>query len=324
MKLVSAAEIDAALDFTSLIDALGDAFAHPPVQPVRHHHTIETGNAGGSTNTLLLMPAWQNLTGKTVAQREDAMLGVKIVAVAPENGARGLPAVNGTYLLCRALTGEVLAAMDGQRITLWRTAAASALAARYLARPDTSTMAMLGAGALAPFLVRAHASVRPIKTVLIWNRSLAPAEALAETLSKDGFSCRVVGDPDEAVRIADLISAATLSQKPLIKGALLKPGTHLDLVGAFTPDMREADVDAVARSEVHVDTRAGALKEGGDLVQALKAGALSAEQVLSELTELVTDKKSGRTNNHAITLFKSVGAALEDLAAANLVWSRLA
>jgi ornithine cyclodeaminase len=315
MRVFTADEIDALLSFPALIDAVSEAFAHPPVQPVRHHHPVATGRA--ADNMLLLMPAWEDLAAGVDPQ--SAVLGVKIVTVAPLNGELGLPAVMGSYLLMKAATGEMLAMMDGPRLTLWRTAAASALAARHLARADASSMAMLGAGALAPFLIRAHATVRPIKTVRIWNRSRDASERLAAQMAEVGFAATAVSSADDAVDGADIVSAATLSTTPVIRGALLKPSAHVDLVGAFTPAMREADDDAVARAEVHVDTRAGALKEGGDLVQAIAAGRFTASAVKSELAELVTGRAPGRTSPQAVTMFKSVGAALEDLAAAKLV-----
>ena len=318
MRIVSAADVDAHLNFPDLIDALDAAFANPPIQPVRHHHTIE--GAQGTNNTLLLMPAWHDMKYGDV---NDAYLGVKIVTVAPDNGQKSLPAVMGTYLLMRAATGEVLAAIDGQRLTVWRTAAASALAARYLARPNSAVLAMMGAGALAPFLVKAHASVRPIKKVIIWNRSRSAATRLAAELSRDGFETSVTLDADEAVAQGDIVSAATLSTIPIIRGAVIKSGAHIDLVGAFTPLMRETDDQAVSRAEVYVDTRAGALKEGGDLVQAIASGAFSANLVRGELSELAQKTISFERSANSVTLFKSVGAALEDLAAATLLWNSI-
>lgn len=317
MRVISAGEIDAALTFPALIDALGHAFAHPPVQPVRHHHPIATG--GAADNMLLLMPAWNPLTGE---EGGEAHLGVKVVTVAPANGALAMPSIMGTYLLMKASTGEVLAVMDGPRITTWRTAAASGLASQFLSRADSSVLALLGAGALAPFMARAHAAVRPIREIRVWNRSRGAAEALAASLTADGLAARAVDDPEEAVRGADIISSATLSTTPLIRAAWLKPGAHVDLVGAFTPAMRECDGETVRRAEVYVDTRAGALKEGGDLVQAIAEGCFSADAVRGELTELARGTAPLRSSADAITLFKSVGAALEDLAAASLIWAR--
>jgi ornithine cyclodeaminase/alanine dehydrogenase-like protein (mu-crystallin family) len=247
MDVIDAAGIDRALTFPSLIDALADAFRGDIVTPVRHHHEVERP---GTHGTLLLMPAW---TGPATP---DGHVGVKIVTVFPENGARNLPSVLGTYLLMEGATGEPRAALDGSRLTVWRTAAASALAARYLARPEASRMAMVGAGSLAPFLIRAHASQRPIREVSLWNHRPERAESLAAELRAEGLPVTAVTDLEGAVRQADLVSCATLSTAPIVSGAWLKAGAHLDLVGAFNLKMREADDEALRRAQVWVDTEA--------------------------------------------------------------------
>jgi ornithine cyclodeaminase len=315
MRLVSAAEIDEALDFPSLIDALAQAFRGGIVAPPRHHHVVERD--GGTAATHLLMPAWTS-----EAARDDAFLGTKIVNVFPDNGARGLPAVLGVYVLQSGATGEPLAAMDGARLTQWRTAAASALAARFLARSDARRLLIVGAGALAPFLVRAHSSVRPIDEVAIWNHRKAGAEKLAAALRGQRWRVSVAHDLEAAVRWSDVISCATLSTAPLIAGAWLQPGQHVDLVGAFNLQMREADDEALRRARVFVDTDS-ALGEGGDIALALRAGAIDRAHVVADLGALCRGAV-GRTGAKEITLFKSVGASLEDLAAAMLVWRKLA
>jgi ornithine cyclodeaminase/alanine dehydrogenase-like protein (mu-crystallin family) len=228
----------------------------------------------------------------------------------------------GTYLLLAGDNGEPLATFDGVALTLWRTAAASALAASYLARQDARVLAMIGAGALAPRLIAAHAAVRPIEAVLIWNRTFAKAEMLARALDRPGLAVSAVDDIGQAVAAADIVSAATMASEPLIRGDLLKPGTHVDLVGAYLPTMREADDAAVIRARVYVDTRAGALHEAGDIVQPVAAGIL-AEDRIADLFDLVRSRVPGRRAADEITLFKSVGTAIEDLAAAVLVYRRL-
>jgi len=315
MRWVSAAEIDEALDFPALIDALAQAFSGGFTAPKRHHHAIE--RAGAATATHLLMPAWT-----TQDAQGGAWLGTKIVNVFPDNGRRGLPAVLGLYILQSGSTGEPLAAMDGARLTHWRTAAASALAARFLARGDARRLLMVGAGALAPFLVRAHAAVRPIEEVTVWNHHRAGAEKLVASLSGRGWRIRVAEDLETAARAADVICCATLSGAPLIAGAWLAPGQHLDLVGAFNLEMREADDEALRRARVFVDTDA-ALTEGGDVALALRAGAIDRAHVVGDLGALCRGAPR-RTGPQEITLFKSVGAAIEDLAAAMLVWRKLA
>ncbi len=309
MRVITAAEIDGALSFPALIEALAEAFRGAFVAPPRHHHTI----AGeGAPATLLLMPAW------TDAGR-GGFVGVKTVSVFPDNGRRGLPSVFGTYLLMSGDTGEPLAALDGTRLTLWRTAAASALAASRLARDDTTSMVMVGAGALAPFLIRAHCAVRPIARVALWNHRPEKADRLAATLAGEGLPVGATRDLEAAVRAADILSCATLTTTPLVRGAWLKPGAHLDLVGAFNLAMREADDEALQRARVYIDTPA-AKTEGGDVALGLKSGAIRESDLKGDLFALCRGVVPGRTNRDEITLFKSIGAAIEDLAAAMLVW----
>jgi ornithine cyclodeaminase len=226
-------------------------------------------------------------------------------------------------MLLSGETGEPLAVMDGRVLTAWRTAAASALAARHLAREDAAHLVMVGAGALAPHLVRAHAAVRPIKQVTLWNRTRGRAVATGFGLAAGGIPVDVTDDLEAAVREADIVSCATLSSEPLVRGAWLRKGTHLDLVGGFTPRMREADDQAVKRARVYVDTREGALREAGDMVQPLKRKVLAKADIRGDLLDLCRGTAKGRTSASQITLFKSVGSAIEDLAAAMLVWRSL-
>lgn len=312
MRFVTAAEIDAALTWPALIAPLRDAFRGDVVTPTRHHHSLARPDGDA---TLLLMPAWQKGAG--------GYAGVKIVSVFPGNAARGKPSVIGTYLLLDGDSGEPLAALDGQALTAWRTAAASALAASYLARTDAWRLVMVGAGALAPRLIAAHAAVRPIAEVAIWNRHPERALALAAELDRPGLRVTATQDLAAAVATADIVSAATMSREPLIRGAWLRPGAHVDLVGAYNPAMREADDAAVARATVYVDTRAGALHEAGDLVQAIAAGVLEEGGIAGDLFDLCRGTAPGRRSADEITLFKSVGTAIEDLAAAVLVYERL-
>ncbi|PWJ84205.1 ornithine cyclodeaminase [Pseudaminobacter salicylatoxidans] len=319
MQMISAAEVDHALSFPGLVETLRKAFHDGAIQPVRHHHAVE--HATGADSTLLLMPAWTDFNAEGVSG--NGHIGVKIVTVSPDNNAIGKPAVMGLYLLLDGTTGEPQALIDGQRLTQWRTACASALAATYLAREDASRLLIVGAGAVAQFLARAHAAVRPIKQVSIWNRTPANAQKVANELRAEGFDAIVSDDLDADAAEADIISCATISNTPLIRGKVLQPGTHIDLVGAFTPDMRESDDEAIRRARVYVDTRAGATKEAGDIVQALASGALSADGIVADLHELARGQKPGRRKAEEITLFKSVGAALEDLAAGIAVYEAL-
>jgi ornithine cyclodeaminase len=312
MRFIDAAEIDRALTFPALIDALREAFRGGTTVPVRHHHTIP--RADGADATFLLMPAWHD--------DPQGFIGTKLVTIFPDNAARNRASVLGTYVLMEGATGEVVALLDGVALTLWRTAAASALAATYLARPDATRMVMIGAGALAPRLIAAHVSVRPIREVLIWNRDGARAAALAAKLDRPGLSVRATDDLAAAVASADIVSSATLSPDPLIRGEWLHPGAHVDLVGAFTPQMREADDTAIARARVHVDTRGGATREAGDIVQPLASGVLTQDAIRGDLFDLAAGRAPGRQAADEITLFKSVGTAIEDLVAAALVHRR--
>ena len=319
MLNISAAEVDKALDFRGLVETLRAAFQAGAVQPVRHHHTVERPD--GSATTLLLMPAWTDFAAAGAS--DGGFIGVKIVSVTPNNNALGKPAVMGVYLLMDGRTSEPLALIDGQRLTLWRTACASALASTYLSREDSRQLTIIGAGALSPFLARAHAAVRPIEKISIWNRTRANAGKVVEELRADGLQAEVADDLDSAVAGADIVSAATISTVPLVKGEHLKPGAHVDLVGAFSPVMRESDRAAISRASVYVDTRAGATKEAGDIVQAIAEGSLKAENIRGDLFELARGSAKGRASADEITLFKSVGAAIEDLAAAVAVYGKV-
>jgi alanine dehydrogenase len=325
VRILSAAEVDAALDDLALIVRLESLFRAGCEMPLRHHHLVRAPLGPGSADAmLLLMPAWTRaLSSPAMAPR----IGVKIVTVFPDNDRRALPSIYGQYLLLDATTGQTLAMLDGTMLTKRRTACASGLASRYLSRPDSSRLLMIGTGALAPQLVRVHAKVRPIREVAIWGRTPAHAEALATELAGSlpkalgrPIAVRAVADRKTAIGEADIVSCATLSKTPLVEGAWLSEGQHLDLVGAYTPEMRESDDKAAWRARVYVDTRAGALKEAGDIIQPLANGTIEEDDIIADLFELARGQQTGRLPGDAttITLFKSVGAALEDLAAAEL------
>lgn len=316
MRIVSADDIANVLTYGALVDALAEAFRSEIGLPVRHHHTIPQP---GRDATLLLMPAWA-VAGRAEGDR---YLGCKLVTIFPDNVQQNRPSLYGEYLLMSGETGEPLALIDGRALTAWRTAAASALASRFLSREDSSHLVMIGAGTLAPHLVRAHCSVRPLKRVTVWNRTKAKAISMAFGLAVTGIETEVTDDLEEAVREADILSCATLSVTPVIKGAWLKKGAHVDLVGGFTPKMREADDQAIKRARVYVDTRAGATKEAGDIVVPLRKKMIARTDIKGDLFELCRGKAKSRTSASQITLFKSVGTAIEDLAAAMLVWKGL-
>jgi ornithine cyclodeaminase len=303
LRFYSADDVARALDYPRLADALAAAFARGAQVPLRHSHNLSDRDA------LLLMPAWS-----------DSALGVKLVTVFPENAARGAATVNALYVLFDRARGAPVALIDGEELTLRRTAAASALAARFLARQDASNLLLVGSGRLASYMARAHYALRPgLTRVHVWGRSDQRAQTTAQLLRDASLPAEVVTDLESAVRAAHIVTCATTSTTPLVRGVWLAPGTHLDLVGGFRRAMREADDAAIGRARIVVDTYAGALAEAGDLVEPLERGVITRSNVVAELAELARGDKPGRTSAAEITLFKSVGTALEDLAAAELV-----
>lgn len=303
-RLLSPADVVAAVEAAFRIYAAGRADV-PPRSAVR-----------AADGLLLVMPAAATRDG-------DADLGAKLVSVYPGNRARGHPTLHATYLLLDGTTGAPLAVLEGTFLTGIRTGATSALAARYLARSDTRRAVCFGCGAQAAFQLRCLAGVLPLARVDVAGRDPARAAAFARAMAAElGLPVEVARDPREAARGADLVTCATTSATPVVFGADLRPGTHLDLVGAFRPTDREADSEAVRRARLVVDTYAGALEEAGDVLLALREGAIDGTHVVAELAELVTGARAGRRDAREITAFKSVGFALEDLATARLAYNR--
>lgn len=311
MRFISGEEIASAFSYKEFIPVLREAFCENYTVPKRHHHEFENG-VGKNTSTLLLMPAWS----------KGDHLGVKMVTVSPYNSEFDLPAIQGIYTLMNAKNGLIKAQMDAKMLTVKRTAATSALASLYLSREDSSTLLMVGTGALAPELIESHSTVRPIKKVLIWGRNPDKAHKLKNQLQHLDLEIEAVTSLEDGVRLADIISAATLSQEPLIHGEWLQPGQHLDLVGAYKPNMREAD-DAVMKSASIFIDHEGALSESGDLAIPLGNGTISKNDIKADLFELCKESKQGREISQEITVFKSVGHALEDLAGALYVLNKL-
>jgi ornithine cyclodeaminase len=306
-------EVATKAPYRDVIEALRHAFQQGFEAPHRVHHAI--ARRGGQDASLLIMPSW-------TANGDRAYAGLKTVTVIGDNPQHGRPTVQASYLLISADTGATLAIMDGTAITLRRTAAAAALAADYLARRDAASLLMVGAGALAPHVVRAHAVMRPIRRVLVWNRSQVRAGELSSELQREGIEAGPVQSLEHASESADIISCATTSNAPLLRGAWLRPGTHVDLMGAFKPDMRETDGEAIALSRVYVDTIAGAAAEAGDLLAAEREGSFRMADIITDLAGLCRGQDKGRSNDSEITLFKSCGTAIEDLATAILIYER--
>jgi len=316
MRFVNAEAVRAALPWAALEYALERMFREGCAAPLRHRHALP--QAAGPEAMLLLMPAWSEATDAPAWRGPAATryTGVKIVHVTPGNGARGLPAVQAVYLLSDGETGQPIALLDGGELTDRRTAAASTLAGRFLARPDSRRLLVLGAGRVAEALAEAWADRFALDQVAIWSRRPEQSAALVARLAAHGVPAVVAPSADP--RGFDIVSAATLAEVPLIRGAEVDPGAHIDLVGAFRPTMRESDSALLARATLVVDTRAGGLAEAGDVVQAIAEGAITTEHVAADLADLCRGTHPGRSRPEEVTVFKSVGWAGEDLAAAIL------
>lgn len=299
MRVYAAEDVHARLPWPKLVAALEQVVASGATAPLRHAHALS------ASDSLLLMPAW-----------DDRLIVTKLVTVMP-----GAPhTVQATLLVLDRASGQPLACLDGEAVTLRRTAAVSALAALRLARPDAQRLLLVGTGRLAPWMARAHCALRPgLKQVDVWGRNPLAAVALAAELGREGLPARAVSDLPAAAHAADIVCCATTARAPVVLGAWLRPGTHLDLVGAFRADMREVDDAAVLRATIVVDSLPGALAEAGDLVQPIRAGVLARERVATDLAALLRAPLPAAAAGADLTLFKSVGMAVQDLAAAHAV-----
>lgn len=310
LPFINSTQLTLCLPYPTLIDALRATFSQAIHAPLRHTHRL---SEEGPTS-LLIMPVWQ----------EAQELGIKIVTVAPNNYLAGQPTVHALFILMDAATGAPLALMDGEQLTLRRTAAASALASDYLSRKNSHHLLLVGTGRLAPHMAIAHCATRPIDQVTVWGRNPRSVAHTANTLRAEGLPEHIAihqaTDLSAAVNQADIICSATTSKEPLIYHDWVRPGTHIDLVGGFRPDMREADDALMRHAHIFVDTYQGALAEAGDLIQPIQQGLITREAVRAELADLTTHRHAGRMNEDEITIFKSVGTAIEDLCAAKLAW----
>ncbi len=305
MRFVDGNTAHRLLDYEALIDALEQA--HKGDMPLVDTSTLVPPEGQGVPGEgFLILPAWNYGT----------MFGVKMVTVLPTNAANpgNHPSIQAVYQLFDGDTGTPTLTVDGNALTLRKTAADSGLGTRYLARRDAHCLLMVGAGELAPHLIRAHVAERPtIGRVLIWNRGMERAATLAEMLLRDGIPAEATADREAAAREADIICCATMSAEPLILGEWLKPGAHLDLVGGYTPEMREADDEAARKASVFVNSRRFTLGRAGDITQPMESGALTAADVLADHFDICQGKHPGRTSDDEITFFKNAGGAHLDL-----------
>jgi len=310
MNFLSGPELRQVLTYETLIPALQDAFCNSAITtPDRHHHSIKRDAADA---TLLLMPAWQ-----------DTYLGVKVVSIYPDNSKQGsLETIQGTYLLMDGHTGEPLIAMDAKVLTNLRTAATSALASKLLCNIEEGTMLMIGTGSLAPFLIEAHHAVHTFSKILVAGRSREKSTQVAQMVTRThpelSMECVSL---EEGRQEADLISVATLANDPILFGADLNGVQHIDLVGAYTPEMREVDDELISTAAVYIDTTK-ALEETGDLAIPLRSGVLSPGDIKGTLSDMCTPGFR-RAETTGTTVFKSVGHASEDLVAAVLAYETL-
>lgn len=305
---LSAEQVHAALPWPALAAALTDAFVTPPAAPVR------TAHAMSPSDTLLLMPAW-----------DEVAIGIKLVTVIPTATTFGGHTVDASYLLLDRQTGAPRALLDGEALTVRRTAATSALAARALAVPSPERLLVVGTGRLAPWMVRAYHALHPTLTrIELWGRDAGTAARLATRLLDEGLPVSAAPSLAAAVGAADIVSCVTTATAPVVFGDWLREGAHLDLVGGFTPTMREVDNVAIARTRLVVDNHEAAWQEAGDLIQPLAAGVITRDAIVADLGTVLRGEVIVRRDARDITLFKSVGHALEDLAAARLAVSALA
>ena len=310
MLILSAADVRRAAPMPAAIDAVADAFAQLSGGRADVPLRVPIGQAQHESHTFF-MPALLANSGA---------LGLKVVSVFPHNQERhGLPSIHALVVLIDAGTGQPLAAMDGTYLTALRTGASSGVATRALARPDSRVLAMFGSGAQSPYQVQAVCAVRPIERVLIVNRSRARAEQLIATLGELGIraECTIANGARAALAEADVVCCATSAATPLFDDADVRPGTHINGVGAFTPALAEVPPATIARAYVAVDQAAAAWAEAGDLIQARDAGALDPTHVV-ELGAIVAGHAPGRSDAAQITFFKSVGNAVQDMAVGQL------
>jgi alanine dehydrogenase len=299
--------VEKALPYPLLVDALAQGLQQAIEAPPRSHLT-----PNHDASCVLIMPAW----------RPHQLMGVKLVSVWPGNNAKGESAVSGVYVLISCENGHPVAVLDGTALTLRRTAAAAALAARKLARQDSRTLAMLGTGALSVPLVQAHVDVMRFENVLVWGRQASKSQAVVAQLQRQGIAASVATDLEQTLTQADVVAAATTATEPFIRTDWVRPGTHLGLIGAFTAQMAEAEPALMAQAKIFADSRSAVLEKGGEVFQAIQQGMISPAAIQAELAELAAQPEGHVWRNaQDITIFKSVGFASLDLIAAEQVFN---
>jgi len=314
LRVLTGDDVRQAVSMTDAIDSVRGAFIQlsdrSAVVPVRT--VVQVPRPGA----MAVMPAFLP---------DSEALGTKVVTIFPGNLARGLKTIHAVMLVLDAETGRARALMDGTWLTALRTGAASGLATDLLARPEAETVAIVGAGGQARAQLLAVAAVRSVRRVSVFDTSRQTAEAfVAEMEGSAGVPCpvEIAGSAAEAVRGADVVCTATTSKSAVFADADISLGTHINAIGAYTPEMQEVPVATVARARVIVDSAEAALEEAGDLLAALVAGAVDESVVTNEIGQVATGRIAGRTSAEEITLFKAVGVAVQDVAVGDLVLRR--
>jgi ornithine cyclodeaminase/alanine dehydrogenase-like protein (mu-crystallin family) len=304
-------EVETLLSMPQCIELMADALASLsrgevtlPLRPVLRI---------GEKNAFAVMPAYSQSLRAAAA---------KLITVFPDNHGTLLDSHQGAVVVFDGTDGRLLALMDAASITAIRTAAVSGVATRLLARPDAKSVAILGSGVQARTHIDAMLAVRRIERVVVWSRNPGHASALVNARRRDGVFFEVAGDAASAVREADIVCTVTASREPVLHGEWLRPGTHVNAVGASLPTTRELDSAAVKRSRVFVDRRESALNEAGDLLMPIREGVISGDHIVAEIGELLIGQAKGRAGRAEITLFKSLGIAVEDLAAGQFLYER--
>jgi 1-pyrroline-2-carboxylate reductase [NAD(P)H] len=309
MKVISAEQVHAALSYPGLIDALQEGYASQFSMPPRQVFLLDEDPA--NHDAFALLPSWNQ-----------ELIGVKAFTYYPDNPGPEYKSLYSNILLFERGHGVPLALIDGTSVTFWRTAGISGLATRLLSREDSETMLLLGTGNLAAYMIRANASVRPLKKVMVWGRTNEKAVQIASQMNEEleWVECVAVTDLEAACREADIIVSATGSHEPLVKGDWVKPGTHTDFIGNHHATKRECDTALVLKSKVYADSRVNAFKEAGEILVPIEEGVFKKEDVVAELTEMCSGTATLRENDDEITLFKSIGMAYSDLIGAGMVY----
>lgn len=310
MKVISAEEVHSALSYPELVDSLQEAYGGKYSMPPRQVFLLDENT---NNDAFAVLPSWN-----------DQFIGVKAFTYFPEAEAP-YKSLYSKILLFNREHGEPLALVDGTTVTFWRTAGISGLATRLLSREDSETMLLLGTGNLAPYIIRANLSVRPLKRVMVWGRNLAKAEAVVETMQKEfsNVEFSAIEDRQTACSEADIVVAATGSHEPIVLGEWIKPGTHTDFIGNHHADKRECDTDLITKARVYADSRVNAFKEAGEILVPIKEGVFAKEGIIAELSEMCRGDAVLRENEEEVTLFKSIGMAMSDLVGAGLAYNEV-